>query len=299
MTKFSNAQCKQLASDILGARTITDQIGYLSAAIDSLPRDAPGWRTALLKLKLWLIDARMLGVDNAKPAYSIFSKGNGKLPFWSFSALPGVTCPGAGECLEFCYSFTAWRFPYAFARQLQNTLLLRSEGGRQAVRNAFDALRQDAIVRLYVDGDFESIDIVRFWFDALGNRQDVRAYGYSKSWVELLAYAELGNAFPANYVLNLSSGSVHSDDMRARMLALPITRGDFVALDIDTAGLPRGVKRYSSRDYHNRVRLSALETIGARVFSCPGKCGECRFKSGMHACGDRDFVVPIGIGVHG
>jgi hypothetical protein len=298
MTKFSNAQCKRLANDILSARTITEQIGYLSAALDSLPRDAPGWRTALLKLQLWLVRARMLGMEHAKPAYGIFSKGNGKLPFWSFSALPGVTCPGAGACLEFCYSFTAWRFPYAFARQLQNTILLRSESGRQAVRNAFDALRENAIVRLYVDGDFESIDIVQFWFDALGDREDIRAYGYSKSWVELLAYAELGHAFPSNYVLNLSSGSLHSDDTRARMLALPITRGDFGAVGIDTQGLPRGVKRYNSREYHSRVRSAALEQTGKRIFSCPGKCGDCRASAGMHACGDRHFVIPIAIGIH-
>lgn len=29
----------------------------------------------------------------------------GKLPFATFSALPAVTRPGAGECLDWCYSF--------------------------------------------------------------------------------------------------------------------------------------------------------------------------------------------------
>lgn len=61
---------------------------------------APKWRTPFKVFKL---------------------KGNTKLPFATFSTLPIVTCPGAGECADWCYSFTAWRYPAAFARQLQNT----------------------------------------------------------------------------------------------------------------------------------------------------------------------------------
>ena len=56
------------------------------------------------------------------PQFKIFTKGNGKLPFYSFSSLPGVTCPGAGDCLKFCYSFRSWRYPAAFFRQIQNTI---------------------------------------------------------------------------------------------------------------------------------------------------------------------------------
>src|SRR5262249_38268511 len=47
------------------------------------------------------------------PALPVFSKGNAKLPFWAFSALPIVTCPGAGECARWCYSLTSWRTPGA------------------------------------------------------------------------------------------------------------------------------------------------------------------------------------------
>jgi len=298
MTKFSNAQCRRLANDVINATTITEQIQLLSDAIDNLPSDAPGWKTALLKLKLWLIDARMRGFDNAKLAFKVFAKGNGKLPFWSFSTLPGTTCPGAGECLSFCYSFTSWRFPSSFCRQLQNTILIMSEDGRERIAQEFNALRIGAIVRLYVDGDFDSVQTVEFWFALLATREDIWAYGYSKSWVELLAYAESGVAFPQNYVLNLSSGSLHGDDMRSRMASLPITRGEFRAVAIDTEGLPNGVKRYDDRVYHDRVRKASLEQTGQRVFSCPGKCGSCRFASGMHACGDKNFIVPIAIGIH-
>ena len=33
-------------------------------------------------------------------------------------------CPGAGSCVDWCYSLRAWRNPQAFFRQLQNTLLM-------------------------------------------------------------------------------------------------------------------------------------------------------------------------------
>ena len=58
-----------------------------------------------------------------KSEYSIFVKGNQKLPFWAFSDLPAITCPGAGECLKWCYSFKAWRYPAAYFRQLQKKIM--------------------------------------------------------------------------------------------------------------------------------------------------------------------------------
>ncbi len=45
-------------------------------------------------------------IEGTKQPRSVFIlKGNSKLPFAAFSTLPGITCPGAGECLEWCYSF--------------------------------------------------------------------------------------------------------------------------------------------------------------------------------------------------
>ena len=61
-----------------------------------------------------------------KLPHKTFIKGNGKLPFLSFSTLPAVTCPGAGDCLVYCYSYKAWRQPAAFFRQVQNTLLMHN-----------------------------------------------------------------------------------------------------------------------------------------------------------------------------
>ena len=65
------------------------------------------------------------GLRESRTAFNVFTEGNSKLPFYSWSTLPQWTCPGAGDCLRFCYSFRAWRYPAAFCRQLQNTLLLR------------------------------------------------------------------------------------------------------------------------------------------------------------------------------
>ena len=84
---------------------------------------------AINLMRKWLADP----IKN-KPPFTIFAKGNQKLPFWTFSTLPGVTCPGAGDCLVnpedkskrgWCYSFSAWRYVTAYFRQLQNTLLIR------------------------------------------------------------------------------------------------------------------------------------------------------------------------------
>lgn len=312
--KFTRVQCQNLVDVIVNAfhrddiAAIGESIDHLRSTIASLPNDAKGWRSAFGKLLGWMEDVQRYGFDHAKPAFTVFTKGNGKLPFYSFSVLPGVTCPGAGECLSFCYSFRGWRFPGSFARQLQNTVLMivrhnRAErNGRdfEPIRQAFETLPFGSIVRLYVDGDFSSIADVQFWFELLNDRKDIKAYGYSKSWVELLAYAnKIGfDNLPSNYTLNVSSGSVHDDNLRALVMELPITRGEFSATPINEEGLPKGVKRYDSKEYHTRVRQSFADQTGRKAFSCPGKCGSCRFSSGMHACGDRTFTVPIAIGVH-
>ena len=56
----------------------------------------------IIKFYYWL----KLG---GKLPYNVFKVGNSKLPFLNFSTLPGSTCPGAGECLNYCYSFKSWR----------------------------------------------------------------------------------------------------------------------------------------------------------------------------------------------
>ena len=285
------------------------------------------------------------GIDNAPSPSPIFAQGNSKLPYWAFSALPGVTCPGAGLCLRgpggsrgWCYSFRAWRYPAAFFRQFNNTLLLRTTERRQ-VRQAFGEIaalgtrEKPVVTRLYVDGDMDSLRTLRFWMGLLHENPTVRAYGYSKSWQIFLKYDEINRGrWPDNYVLNLSSGSKFDRSPRylEAMQALPITRGRFVATPIHKVGgkkipqnlvdaakltaeereifakgeVPAGLKESVFRrnpDYTAAVKESAAKNpdIAGKVFVCPGKCGNC-LGAGRHACGltKDEFDGPIVIGIH-
>jgi hypothetical protein len=237
----------------------------------------------------------------------VFAEGNGKLPFYAFSSLAGLDCPQAGACLYrggdenagpmsgFCYSFKSWRYPAAFFRQLVNSIRLRTKSGRDEILQAWMALPQGATVRLYVDGDFASPDILAFWFRLCFARPDLQVYGYSKSWKLLLAYADSGARFPSNYLLNLSSGGSGTDAEKDAVSRLPIARGEFIAVST----LQDHGKAYQSRRnagfgaYQADVKAQA----GRKVFVCSGKCGDCT-PSG-HACGSEKFRgVPIAIGIH-
>ena len=282
---------RRLCSRIMNAETLPETIAILERFANRLP----GKR----KPKTWGYEsARSLqAFKRDTVAFSIFAKGNGKLPFYAFSTLPEYTCPGAGDCLNWCYSFRAWRYPAPFFRQLQNTVLLRFKP--EQVAEAFNALPDHREVRLYVDGDFESVERVAFWMELIDAKPLNRVYGYSKSWAQLLEYSLNGNAWPNNYTLNISSGSKWEDNAQYReaVNALPITRGDFVALPIDGNGIPKGSARYDNAEYHKRVREALRAKYGKRIISCPGKCGDCG--NATHHCGNDSLQdVVIGIGIH-
>ena len=115
------------------------------------------------------------------------------IDFLTYSQLIGGDhCPGAGECLTYCYSKKAHRYPAAWCRQAQNAILARSDTGRAPYYRCLDkALDQrkfndkKVTFRLFVDGDFHSTDAVLFWMDTIRDRPKIEAYGYSKS---LLSY---------------------------------------------------------------------------------------------------------------
>lgn len=240
-----------------------------------------GWQTNLTKLK----DS----ISTRIPAFKIFAhKGNSKLPFVAFSSLPGVTCPGAGDCINWCYSFRAWRFPASFCRQAQNAWFLLN--APQAITQAFMSLPQNITLRLYVDGDFATGADVAYWMERLRQRPDVQAYGYSKSFNELLTYYREWPYFPNNYILNLSGGHKHSSETVEKMKALPITRGVFDAVSIG--------RKVKSTDHGKRETNAAIRAaVSDKVFPCPGKCGTCTPKG--HACGSESFRgIRIAIAVH-
>lgn len=247
----------------------------ISKALLSLQCDpdfqGKGWQSAFNKLA----DA----IASHAPKFSIFALGgNSKLPFVSFSTLPGVTCPGAGDCIDFCYSYRAWRYPAAFARMAQNAYFIRF--APNVIADAFSliaAKRPDGFeFRLYVDGDFASGADVAFWMDQLHQHPNARAYGYSKSFAALLGYDLIGK-WPSNYMLNISGGHNASPAMVEYVKALPITRGEFIAVSIG--------KKVKSTDHGKPSTNAAIRAAlpGIKVFPCPGTCGTCTGKG--HACG--------------
>lgn len=243
-----------------------------------------GWQRAISSF------AAVLAYDVA--AFSVFAEGNSKLPFYAFSTLPGVTCPGAGECIAFCYSYRAWRYPSAFFRQCQNAYLMRFN--RKAI---FDALFNIALqnpkgfdFRLYVDGDFSSQSDVAFWMSALNALPQIKAYGYSKSFALLLSYANNGGVVPDNYRLNISSGHNADDATVSAIRKHSFVRGDFVAVSIG--------RKIKASDYGTKAVNDALRSrFDAKIFPCPGKCGSCTNVG--HACGSDVFKGRIiAIAVH-
>jgi hypothetical protein len=289
---FSRKQAMRLAERCLAA-------GSLAAAADIIERTARRIGNTRRRGTWGYLAKRFAAALRERRAhFAIFNDdGNTKLPFCAFSSLALFSCPGAGECREYCYSLRAWRYPAPFYRQLQNSLFMRF--APDLIEHAFAAIPQGRNVRLYVDGDFASTSEVAFWFGLIDSRKDLTVYGYSKSWREILEHGDSGAQYPSNYVLNLSSGSVHGDEMRARMLALPITRGEFVAVRTENRHPRSTSARFSSREYHADVRAAARAEYGnPRVFSCTGKCGTCA--KSTHACGDAERFagVLIAIGVH-
>jgi len=193
---FPRENAKALALAIGRAKTVRECQRLIKNAIEGLPTSGEGssWFHTGSRLVKWLNRP-----TRNKLPFAVFARGNGKLPFYAFSALPFATCPGMGACEHFCYSPRSWRVAPPFFRQIQNTILARFFPGIIATR--FFALPQSVVLRLFVDGDFHDTGAVRFWMGALKIRPDIRAYGYSKSWDQLSEYQRQGGAFPNNYIL--------------------------------------------------------------------------------------------------
>ena len=308
---FTRADCQDFADRILKTRSWRKRLRIVDAAIAKLPvSDSPKtWQGYLKRFRNWIAAVSENRNALAYVPFSVFAEtGNVKLPFVSFSTLPGFSCPGAGDCLKFCYSYRAWRYPAGFLRQLQNTILLQTLSGRNIIADTFrnlqttwnDALQDFRLtVRIYVDGDFCSASTFVFWMELLQERShDCDAYGYSKSWVEILQGLAQLEFSPLNYVLNVSSGSLHNDSLKSKILALPFTREVFEAVDIDGTDIKKGFARYDQKTYHQRTRAAYKAETGTVPFSCPGDCGSCRASAGIAACADLQFTIPIVNGVH-
>jgi len=202
---------------------------------------------------------------NKQPPFTIFTEGSIKLPFFQWSTVPGITCPGAGKCWDarpasikldkdgnpyrnisstphkaYCYSLSGWRQVYPYLRQLQNTILTRIADKSHIERDLMRVQKKNpkAVVRLFVDGDFDSLETLEFWMHTCRRVPDMKFYGYSKSWHLFVQYDKKhsGN-WPENYVLNLSNGTMWETlggeiyrKMSDRMMELKCVRGRFIAI---------------------------------------------------------------------
>lgn len=239
-------------------------------------------------------------LDSGIPRFSILAgDGNKKLSFLAFSSLALMSCPGAGACKNWCYSLKAWRYPAAYFRQLQNYRLMKTARGRRLIAADFEQYRAAAVkhkletvpFRLYVDGDFSSAADVRFWFGFLAENSWLEAYGYSKSFKQILAAA---NSAPDNYLLNISSGHKHGLKLTAQISALEFTRGNFIALEL---GKVFDYSEMTGAEYKSAIRAAAKSLGIDKVFPCPGNCDTCTPRG--HACGRKAFKgIPIAVQNH-
>ena len=177
---MNRMEANEIVKSIDSVETIK---GALQACLERGPeriKKTGTWQYHASKLLAWL-NSDM----ESKPPFRVFqAQGNKKLPFYAFSSLALADCPGKGDCVKFCYSLKAWRYPAAFFRQVQNSLLLRFQ--TETVANAFKAIPEKKTVRLFVDGDFKDVATLRFFMDLCKARPDLRCYGYSKSWHEFI-----------------------------------------------------------------------------------------------------------------
>ena len=277
----------------LTAQALNEAMDALKARAAELNK--PGWLEYAMKFQAW-VNSQAWG----ELPFAVLALGNAKLPFLAYSTLPGINCPGAGTCwlfgLGFCYSVKAWRYPGGYLRQLQNTVLEAGPAGQAIIRAAIKEKlkeaeftgRENIPFRLYVDGDFSSLAVLRFWMDTLKQFPQLQAYNYSKSLHLFQELDKTGFNWPENFVLNGSAGSIYDKTKTAAYVSkLAFFRGPFVPAQTSKATLKAWRQR--KKGQLDKLPRSAGQEIraqfpGEKVFICPGNCGACT--AAGHACGD-------------
>jgi len=82
---------------------------------------------------------------------------------------------------------------------------------------------------------------------------------------------------PKNYMLNISSGQNASPAMVSYVKALPIVRGEFIAVSI---GQKVKSSQHGTPEINAKLRAAVPDQ---KIFCCPGTCGSCT--GAGHACG--------------
>ncbi len=285
MTHFNRSHCMDVIN-LINKNDLKGCINYIDKNIKS----GVSWIKESNKFKLFLNNVFNDNYDYIP--FKVLTQGNNKLSFLSFSTLPLITCPGAEDCKIYCYSLKAWRYPAAFFRQCQNTILMKYNFNIIAkYLNKYNdiAIKNNAKIdfRLYVDGDFNCTNDLINWMSLLKVCKNIKSYGYSKSKHLFLELHNQGFKYPDNYKLNLSNGSKF-DFLDNDLLKLYFVRGRFMSYKFD--------KKVNVEDLTKEHKKEIRNNFKNKVFICPGLCDSCTNIG--HACGsdkfdNMDIIIPV------
>ena len=204
---------------------------------------------------------------SGKPPFTIYIlKGNKKLPFAAFSSLALADCPGKGDCAKFCYSLTAWRYPAAFFRQLQNSLLMRFNPEKIKVSVVRD---YNKAFEIFLKGGVDMFGLAKteFWYDKLPDDHLLVKNGY------LSKVTFFNQTPPPSYALRINSQKPPFDDLNVRigfhhamnfdMVLEKIFRGDFVRMNTVADGYgERSHPTLKARDFSVEKALEFFAKAG-------------------------------------
>jgi len=261
------------------------------------------WFTLLKRFKAFYVDhinGNIKSVENIP--FNVFKHGNGKHPFINYSTIPVTNCPGAGNCVNYCYSKNSMRFPLAVCSWLQNQILenhyfnlieisfnnfINQSKYKKAIEN-----KGFINFRLYNDGDFRTKEILIKWMELLRSYDpSVKCYGYTKSLHFLKALAIEQYNFPSNYLTNISLGGKYDALKDSSLIKnLSIYRGEFISHKMDKVF--KTSKGYQKQDYKDIKKAYKKD----KIFICPLVCNSC--SGAGHACGsdvfkDKKIIIPI------
>jgi len=122
-------------------------------------------------------------IEDRRASLSPYGRGNSKLGpnVFTYSKLPGPSCPGATECIKYCWAMRLIQNKPIWDLWTENTV-----AGAQ-----LPILPKTAkIVRIHVSGDFDSPEYVQSWIELCNREKDTTFWGYTRSW-RLPEYVDL------------------------------------------------------------------------------------------------------------
>lgn len=135
------------------------------------------------------------------------TKGNHKLSnnIIIFTLPSGETCPGAGECIDWCYSRKAeLAYPKVKAARQRNwKATLEDSFVNEMIKNLQEQIRKGKnVLRLHQDGDFYSQEYLNKWKEISRNIPELKIFAYTKSF-----NLDLWTNLPNNFIILQSYGS--------------------------------------------------------------------------------------------